>query len=1002
MTSRRRISYIVLTVAVMGCLASQAGADTKADAQWLIKLAKTPGKLCVVVGSGGGELAVELARAGGFLVQGLESDAKLVDQAKAYIHSKGFYGLVSVQQRPAGKLPYAENLVSLLIADDVRRVPVDMGEVMRVLAPRGVALIGQKSGGDAKAMTAKELQRLAADAGVKDFKIVSDDGPWLRIVKPVPAGMDGWTHKRYSASSNLVSNDRLAGPPRRVRWIIGISGAGGGLVSANGRNFYGGLQARDSYNGLVLWQRQLKMGRVTPVTDGERVYAVNGDKLIALDAATGETILTYKHVGRPLTKIVHADGVLLAIGHDAIWARDAKTGDHLWKQRASLPWCVTVGGGAVHYVDGAARRGEFVKLTARDLRTGKQRWQRTVPRHRRDPLTYKWLTQVAGSSYRNGYLAFEVSSFTDLVEPNAIHMLSAKDGELLWSKDYKPHGTHAKQARAFFGEKMLWLVENKKILGVDVATGDVLKEFKGGRGHCYPPVATENFVFSGEMSVTNLRTGELVENRITKGACGRNTGVIPANGLTYTFPKSCVCWPMLKGFVALAPAKPDAGKVKEQAPDTFVVERGPAKAPASPKVTKAGAEWPGYRYDASRSGASPADAPTELEVLWRKRITRRRYKQPSDWRYNPFSPGKVSAPVVAAGLVIAATPDQHQVVAVDAVSGEVKWRFTANGRVDTPPTITAGRCLFGTRSGWVYCLRVNDGGLLWRGRAAGGDEQIVASGQIESPWPVAGSVLVIGDTAYFAAGRQYLADGGVRVHAVDIETGGSQWVSRITTIGEHKYYRAAALEFDNYDLMFQEGDGVSMSRWTMDAKTGQVSVDTKSGFYRTGPNGVMAPRGCWSYGPRMGRGYDRRTKRPLVVFRDNMLLSCTPDRTGLFRRDFSAEDLKAFDTEWWDFRLKKKFEDRGEAFSRTDRLAKGAKWTVEKVTGAPIAAMLLAGDKAVIADEKGELRIVSIADGEVLGQARLPAPPIWDGLAVAGGRLYAALTDGAIVCLGKK
>ena len=999
MTSRRRISCIVLTVAAVGCLVGQAGADAKDEAKRLIKLAKTPGKLCVVVGcgDGNGKLAVELARAGGFLVQGLDVNQGAVRRAQGYVHSKGYYGLVSVQQHSEGKLPYAENLVSLLVIHNFSRSgDMDPEDVKRVLAPGGVLMIRMRK----SSIKVRKLEELLKAIDVKDPDVPV--GSWVRWVKPVPEGMDGWTHKRYSASSNLVSNDRLAGPPRRVRWVIGISGAGGGLVTAKGRNFYGGLQGRDSYNGLLLWQRKLNVGRATPVTDGERVYAANGNKLLALDAATGETILTYKRVVGPLTGIVHADGVLLAIGRDAIWARDAKTGAPLWKQRASLPWCVTVGGGAVHYVDGAARRGEPVKLTARNLKTGEQRWQRKVPGHRKDPLTYKWLNQVAGSSYRNGYIAFEVSTFTDLAAPSAIHMLSAKDGEWLWSKDYEPHGTHARQARALFGEKMLWLVQNNEIFGLDVASGDVLKEFKGGRGHCYPPVATEQFVFSGEMSVTDLRTGVLVENRITKGACGRNAGVIPANGLVYAFPKGCVCWPMLKGFAALAPAKPASGKGEQQAADTFVVERGSAKASAPAKAAKAGAEWPSYRHDERRSGATPAVVPTELEVLWRKRITRRKYKRPWDWRYNPFNPGAVSAPVVAGGLVIATTPDQHQVVAVDAATGDEKWRFTADGRIDTPPTITAGRCLFGTRSGWVYCLRVDNGGLLWRGRAAAGDEQIIAFGQIESPWPVPGSVLVIGGTAYFAAGRQYLADGGIRVFAVDVKTGKRRWVSRINTIGEYHYYRAQALEFDDFDLLVAEGDKVSMSRWTMDAKTGQVSVDTKSGFFRPGPGGVLAPRGCWSYGPRMGRGRDRRNKRPLVVFRDNMLISCTPDRTGLFRRDFSAEDRETFDAEWYNERLRKKFEERGEGFSRADQLAKAAKWKVDAVTGAPIAAMLLAGDKAFLADEKGELRVVSIADGQVLGRLRLPAAPVWDGLAAAGNRIYAALTDGSLICLGKK
>ena len=101
--------------------------------------------------------------------------------------------------------------------------------------------------------------------------------------------------------------------------------------------------------------------------------------------------------------------------------------------------------------------------------------------------------------------------------------------------------------------------------------------------------------------------------------------------------------------------------------------------------------------------------------------------------------------------VVVARPDAHEVVSLDSGDGSVQWRFTANGRIDTAPTLHRGLCLFGTKSGWVYCLRADDGRMVWRLRAAPTEEQIVAYGQLESPWPIPGSVLVVEGTAYFAA-----------------------------------------------------------------------------------------------------------------------------------------------------------------------------------------------------------------------------------------------------------
>jgi hypothetical protein len=45
------------------------------------------------------------------------------------------------------------------------------------------------------------------------------------------------------------------------------------------------------------------------------------------------------------------------------------------------------------------------------------------------------------------------------------------------------------------------------------------------------------------------------------------------------------------------------------------------------------------------------------------------------------------------------------------------------------------------------------------------------------------------------------------------------------------------------------------------------------------------------------------------------------------------------------------------------------------------------------------LMVLSAADGETLCQVDLAAPPVWDGMAVADGRLYMAAVDGALVCM---
>ena len=109
--------------------------------------------------------------------------------------------------------------------------------------------------------------------------------------------------------------------------------------------------------------------------------------------------------------------------------------------------------------------------------------------------------------------------------------------------------------------------------------------------------------------------------------------------------------------------------------------------------------------------------------------------------------------------------------------GKKTWTFVADGRIDSPPTISGGLCLFGTRSGFVYGLRAADGELAWRFRAGSRWRQLFSYEQLESVWPVHGSVLVDDRSAsesplvYFAAGRSSHLDGGIQLYALELESG---------------------------------------------------------------------------------------------------------------------------------------------------------------------------------------------------------------------------------------
>jgi hypothetical protein len=79
--------------------------------------------------------------------------------------------------------------------------------------------------------------------------------------------------------------------------------------------------------------------------------------------------------------------------------------------------------------------------------------------------------------------------------------------------------------------------------------------------------------------------------------------------------------------------------------------------------------------------------------------------------------------------------------------------------------------LFGSADGWVYCLRASDGVVAWRFRAAPKDLRLTAFEQLESVWPVHGSVLIQDDVLYCVAGRSMFLDGGMRLLRLDPKTG---------------------------------------------------------------------------------------------------------------------------------------------------------------------------------------------------------------------------------------
>jgi len=1009
------------------------------------------GGLVVQLGAADTATPVALSRTGRYLVNVLDPDPSVVEQARKQIRAEGHYGLASVEQvAELQRLPYTENLVNLII---VGNVALPAPEILRVLAPKGAVIV-------ARPKPASKAQ-LGRAGFVSVCEVRSGDGQGMLVArKPWPKEMDEWSHPRHGADGNAVSRDTLVAPPERVRWIAAATREVEGLVTAGGRNFYGGVLARDSFNGLRLWHLTLTNAQppaaffelpalsanlARPVASDDQLFAVADGKLVAFDAATGKTLREFRGISRPRQLACYRQTVVAA-DTNAVGAFDAGTAGMLWRFEAVNANNLVVGCDIVAFIHGQPTGGRPFEAVALDVRTGRVKWRRS---------DYPWLAKVSRLVLHDHRLAFEVSTLNDHDRGNCLHLVSATTGEPLWEKAFPPGMNHNRQSRAMFVDDKLWILHGGKtnteekgrtvrlpvqISALDPATGKTLVTHPAWLAHCFPPVATPRYLLSGVLHFTDLRSGKLLANPITKANCSREGGWVPANGLIYTTPKHCTCWPMLRGYVALAPRAPGRSPASLALSQIeFPIERGPARADAD-ATDPLPSDWPLYRHDPWRSGSTTAAGPKSLNRLWAvalapaAEVALLQDASPGpilhDWRENAVVKGPLSAPTVANGLAYVARPDAHEVIAVDVLSGRVRWRFTAEGRVDSPPAIHRGLCLFGSASGHVYALRADTGERVWRMRVAPADERIVVCGQVESPWPVPGAVLIMNGTTYVAAGRHPLADGGILLLAVDPMTGERRWVSRLDNIphqdaGKNSglksdpFYENSGLEFDPFDILHQEGDGVTLSRWKFSSDLKEVNVDKWNAFaaINTGGGTVCVPRGWWTYSPRHQHRFPGEpSRRPLCVFRDRTLFSSLDGTTEIFRRDFNLEQGEIFIDKWITGWAAASVARAGGAPYRSYRLAEKAAWKVNpfapagetpppKRPGAQLYndlhALALSGDgRLFVVHKDGRLKSLSTQDGRVLAETQVP-PPAWDGLAIAGQRLYLTTQTGELLCLGE-
>jgi outer membrane protein assembly factor BamB len=184
-------------------------------------------------------------------------------------------------------------------------------------------------------------------------------------------------------------------------------------------------------------------------------------------------------------------------------------------------------------------------------------------------------------------------------------------------------------------------------------------------------------------------------------------------------------------------------------------------------------DWPMWRYDAARSGASPDALPADLHLQWSLQLPKPRPAWRGDQDKLQFD--RSYEPIVVGSLLIVPSMSRDSVSAYDTRTAALKWRFYADGPVRFAPAGHHGDLFFTSDDGFLYCLRASDGDLKWKLRGGPSDLRILGNDRLISAWPARGGPVVKDGVVYFAASIWPFM--GTFIHAVDCKTGHVIWTN---------------------------------------------------------------------------------------------------------------------------------------------------------------------------------------------------------------------------------
>jgi outer membrane protein assembly factor BamB len=704
------------------------------------------------------------------------SNSKVVNDVREAAEQAGFLGLrVFVEQGDLSSIHLTHNVADAIYVDSEIAQHVSDSEVLRVLRPKAKAIVGNR-----------------------------------QLMKPVPAGYDDWSHPYHGPDNNPQSDDQVVQGELETQFIADPKFSpmpeqtvvGGGRIfkamghiahKANQNAMLNTLLCINAYNGTILWQRPLSEGfmlhRNTMIATDDALYMGDHEACREIDGITGEIrraiTIPSNITDGPVWKWMAIDGEVLfgLVGNLEVQietVRSSQPGLGHW------PWGMWDGH---DYKDPRTAFGYGRTLVAIDRTSGKIHW------HYRDDefLDARTLCMKNNRIYalcpekflacidaKSGKLLWK-NSDADLLEaigPNerAQHYItgyattcymkcnddsiffagpqrkkmvvaSTKDGSLQWTNEVG-------NLQLVLRKNGIYAAGPQKTSGMllDYETGSTLASLPARRACTRATGCLDSIFFRATGGTVRLMTDGNQAQHIAPMRPPCQDGVIVSNGHLYWGPWMCGCQLSLYGNIGLRPVG-DRAMRSSSFPDieaeSLVVAPG---AETVQSIDIHDNDWTTFRGSNARSDTTATELADEVSLAWTA---------------NVVTGDLPTAPVAAGGFVFVA--DRTGIVRAYNRKGQLAWKAYTAGPIFYPPAVAHNRVYVGSADGRVYALEAATGRRLWAFRAAPEERWIPMYGKLVSRWPVAGGVIVQGQTVYAAAGITHYD--GTFVVALDAVTG---------------------------------------------------------------------------------------------------------------------------------------------------------------------------------------------------------------------------------------